>query len=537
MDIADLIEQLQRPRAYPFEVDEVAVHQTHMSVVFLAGERAYKLKKPVDFEFVDYGTLSRRRHFCRREVELNRRLAPTVYLGVVPVVEQAEGLAFAPNPSGGEPADREVVEWAVEMRRLPDERTLGSLVARGEAERAEVVSVGRRVATFHDQAASGPEISACARFEQVATNARDNYEQSREQIGTTVHSGVFARLERLNEQWLRDRRELIEARAERDLARDTHGDLRLDHVYLFDDDPIHPDLVIIDCIEFNDAFRFADPVADMAFVAMDLEVAGRRDLARAYIQAYFEARNDEQGRRLVDFYVGYRAAVRGKVEGMKATEPEVPPGEKSRARDEAMAHWLLALGRLAEPERRPALVLVAGLPATGKSTIARCLAERADFEVVDSDRVRKRLAGLDPEADASSTYGQGIYTDAWSDRTYAECRRRAENILFAGGRAIVDATFHRAARRRRFAELADAMGVPLVFVECTTPRELVAERMAARSGDVSDADLDVYDRMHEQWEEYDEGIARRLERVSTAGPVDASVERIVDLLADRGLSA
>lgn len=531
MEVPKLIEGLDRPEAYPFDVGEVEVEQTHMSVVFLAGDRAVKLKKPVDFEFVDYSTLEKRRQYCEREVELNRRLAPTVYHGVFPVLERDGEVVLGRDASEGE-----VVEWAVEMSRLPDERTLGALLERGEVGAEEVAAIGEKVAQFHGEAESGPEVAECTEFEAVAKNARNNFSQSRQQVGTTVHSAVFGRLEESNESALERHRELIASRAEQQVARDTHGDLRLDHVYRFPEESPHPELVIIDCIEFNDAFRYADPVADMAFLTMDLEAAGRWELAETFVDSYFGARDDEEGRELLDFYVAYRAAVRGKVEGLKTTEEEVPTRDRHRARRKSMRHWLLALGHLAEASRRPALVLMAGLPATGKSTVARRFGERAGFAVIDTDRVRKQLAGLDPGEDASAEFGAGIYTEGWSDRTYGECRRRAENILFAGGRVIVDATFCRADRRRRFADLAREMGVPVHIVECQTSREVVVERLEARTDDASDADLNVYDRLQDRWEPYDERLASRVHRVSTDGPVEESVEQVVESLRDAGLA-
>jgi len=540
MDIDAMIEALGRESAYRFEVEEIEVRQTHVSVVFLVDDRVFKLKKPVDFPFVDYSTREKRREFCRREVALNRRLAPSVYRGVVPIAEGEEGPVVAsearmePEEVPGEWEER-AIEWAVEMERLPDEHTLGARVAAGEADRETVGRIGRHIADFHETADRGPEISEPARFEPVATAARDNFDQSRDQVGTTVHSRVFARLRAANDRALETLRDPVAERAAAGVPRDTHGDLRLDHVYLFDRQSDRRDLVVIDCIEFNDAFRYADPVADTAFLAMDLAFVGRRDLAEAFTEAYFEVTGDEKGRRLLDFYVAYRAAVRGKVEGLKATEREVPDDERRRARRKAMAHWLLALGRLEPPVRRPALVLVGGLPGVGKSTVAERLAGRADFEIVDTDLVRKRLAGMSPEEEARAEFETGIYTEAWSERTYAECRRRAQNHLYAGRRVIVDATFYSRDRRRQFAGLAGEMGVPLVMLECTAPREVVAERLEERSAGVSDADLAIYERMRDNWETYDGDIGRRAAAISTEGTIKETVERAVEELRRREL--
>jgi aminoglycoside phosphotransferase family enzyme len=338
MDLARLLEALSRPEAYPYPVDAVTVCQTHISAVFLAGPYVYKVKKPVDLGFLNFSTPALRRHFCEEEVRLNRRLAPSVYLGVVPVTRAGETLQVE-GPG-------EVVEWAVKMRRLPDEAALARRLEQGQCEPELIQELARRVARFHRDAASGERIAACGRFEVVAANARENFEQARPQVGVTVSPAVFDRLQRLTDETLARLRPLIEARARRGVPRDTHGDLHLEHVYVFPDQPPPDDLLLIDCIEFNERFRFADPVADMAFLVMDLKFHGRRDLADVFADSYFKAAGDEEGRALLPFYTAYRAAVRGKVEGMELREAEVPETERRDALDRARAHWLLALGEL-----------------------------------------------------------------------------------------------------------------------------------------------------------------------------------------------
>jgi aminoglycoside phosphotransferase family enzyme/predicted kinase len=526
MDTEELIDKLSRPSAYPHPVDgEVVVHQTHISVVFLAGEYAYKFKKPVELAFLDYSTLEKRKYFCEREIELNRRLAPEIYLDTVSATASAGSDGGLCVDGDGEP-----VEWAVKMVRLPDEATLEARLGRGEVSVGQMESLARRIASFHARAERGDEVSGFARFEAVAKNARDNFEQSREHIGQTIHQQVFDRLSALNEGQLEELCELIERRADADVACDTHGDLRLDHVYLFDENGLDGDFVIVDCIEFNDAFRFADPVSDVAFLAMDLAFADRRDLARALVAEYLEAADDREGAELLAFYIAYRAAVRAKVEGIKATEKEVSQDEREQAKTKARAHWLLALGRLEAPQRRPAMVLVGGLPGTGKSTLARALAERADFEVIDTDVVRKELAGLELHETGRAEYGEGIYTPEWSDKTYTECLRRAEQLLFEGRRVIVDATFSSEERRRVFLESGRAHGVRARFLECETSAETAKDRLSRRGEDVSDADWEVYRKMVEAWDEPSAATERAREVVSAEGEVDEVVARALELL-------
>jgi predicted kinase len=329
---------------------------------------------------------------------------------------------------------------------------------------------------------------------------------------------VFDRLRALNEAALTRLQPLIESRAARGIPRDTHGDLHLDHVYYFPDRSPPDDLVAIDCIEFAERFRHADPVADAAFLAMDLAFQGRRDLADAFTARYLRASDDAEGAALFPFYTAYRAAVRAKVEGMELTEKEIPEAERTAARTRARAHWLLALGTLEEPDRRPCLVLVAGLPGTGKSTLARGIAERAGFTVIRSDVVRKELVGKWPDA-----LGEGIYTAEWTERTYAECLRRAEAILADGGRVIVDANFPDEDRRRDFLEAAGRLAVQAVFLWCRASPEIAKRRVSERRGDVSDATVEVYDQAAARWQEFGPLTRRTAREVNADGTPDETL--------------
>lgn len=519
MEPAALIASLSSPAAYPFAVGAVEVRQTHISVVFLAGAVAYKVKKGVRLKFLDFSTLDRRRFYCLEEVRLNRRLAPDVYLGVVPVTLEDGHACFE--------GKGEAIDWAVKMRRLPESATLAARLERGELDGVVVERLAQRVASFHRSTAAGTRTPAD--FASVAQVVRDILEQATPQQGGEISTSVLERLRRLAEEALARRQSLIEQRAQRGLTRDGHGDLHLDHVYFFPDAAPPDDLVIVDCIEFNERLRAIDPVADMAFAVMDLNYRGRRDLARICADTYFAAARDTDGQALLPLYAAYRAMVRGLVEGMKRTEPEVPDAERAGSLQSARAHWLLALGELEEPRRRPCLVLVGGLPGAGKSTLARHLAGAANFTVIRSDVVRKELATTHATPD-------GLYTPAWDERTYAECLRRAESLLLQGQRVLVDASFREEKRRRLFLDAARRWAVPAALLVCSAEPATVRQRLLSRHNDASDAGWPVYLQIAAHWEEPGPATRRHLQSISSEAAPPVVQERALDVLRDLGLS-
>ncbi len=526
MDLRDLLAGLTDPAAYPHPTGPVEVRHTHISAVFLAGPYAYKVKKPLDLGFLDFTTLARRRHYCAEEVRLNGRLAPRVYLGLVPIALRRGELRVD--------GEGEAVEWAVWMERLPDDATLLARLGRGEEVATPLDELAHRLARFHAGAPGGAAVARAGRWATVARNLRENFAP-----GPGTEAGeprVVEGVRRLTEEALAAHRGLIEARAEAGVPRDTHGDLHLDHVYLLPDRPPPDDLAILDCVEFSERFRHADPVADAAFLAMDLAYRGRRDLGRRFAAAYRDASGDREGEPLWPLYQAYRAAVRAKVDGVKGTEPEVPPAARARALASVRAHWLVALGALEAPARRPALVLVGGLPGTGKSTLARGLAEAAGFTVIASDRVRKELAGLAPDQPAPAGVGEGLYRPEAIEETYRECLRRAEAAVAGGGRALVDATFGADRHRQAFLATAQREGAPGLFLRCRTEPEAIRRRLAARVGGPSDATWAVYRRAAEAWEPASPEVARSQRDLSPEGEPGRLREEALGFLREEGLA-
>jgi aminoglycoside phosphotransferase family enzyme/predicted kinase len=437
--------------------------QTHASVVYLLGDRAFKVKKPVDFGFLDYSTPERRKWFCDEEVRLNRRWCADLYLGVVPL------------PS----------EWAVEMRRYPEGSTL--LDQLDVATPDLLRRVGERLAQIHATCPTGPAITALADWPVVAANHRENFEQT---SGTDLIPGALhERLHQATEAALDQHRARIHARA-RTHAREIHGDLRLQHTLVRGER-----IDFVDCIEFNERFRFADPLADVAFLYMDLAVRGRNGLAEALWSGWEQASGDHDAGVLLPLELAYRSIVRAKVAGFEAADPSVDPEQTARARDRSRRHWLYAASVLLPPAERPCLVGIGGLPGTGKSTLAASVGRERGMDVVRADVVRKELAGLPPTMAGSAD----LYAPKRKDAVYDECFRRAREGVAAGRRVLIDATFSDPRQRDRLRASAIELGVPGLLVLCEAPAEVSLSRIAGRGPDASDADAHVYRSAAARW--------------------------------------
>ena len=488
----------------------VDVRETHISWVFLAEDRAYKLKKPLVLPFVDYGTPQRRHEMCSEEIRLNRPLAPDLYIGIRSLVPGRERLLVAAEN------DPNAVDYLVEMRRYDEATTMASKLGRGELTHGEVRDVGRMLARFHAQAPPvrprGIGVLAVERRWTKNFHELLAVEKQRAEIERTLA------LERFMHAFVVGHAGLLDRRARSGLVREVHGDLRAEHVLLTT--PIQ----VIDCIEFDSALRELDVSDDLAFLVMDLTAHGGISLARALVQSYRDAGGDCGTDQLVAFYAAYRALVRAKVAMLRAEQHSSASAE--RGRESAAARDLLDLAEtFAWRARLPLVIVVCGLPAAGKSYLARTLAQTSRLPHLSSDLTRKRLAGVRPTARAPDAFYEGDF----SRLTYGELGRRAAAATASRGGAIVDATFrHRPDRDAFFESLAQA--APVLFVECRAPARVLRERARERMRDVSvsDASSAVVERELSSWEPLDEVPAQAHVTVRT----DQSLEReIRQLLA------
>jgi aminoglycoside phosphotransferase family enzyme/predicted kinase len=479
---SDLIAGLSDSRAYPFQCDRVDVRQTPSSILFFAGDRVYKVKKAVDLGFLDFTTLARRLFYCQEEVRLNSRLSPEVYLGVV---------AIAPGPDGGlrvAALGGPAIEYAVEMKRLPERDMLDRRLDAGEVDDAMLDALTDRLIKFHREAPTGPGVNQFGQPDAVAAMVLGNLDEAARYAAKagTLSAGLHRLLERAARGFLEARRDLLAARVASGRIREGHGDLHAGNICITAEG-----IVIYDCIEFSPQFRCGDVARDLAFLIMDLEERGQRGPAAHVTNRYATLAADGDLETLLPFYKAHLACVRGKVNAITAADPGVAEPERPDARRASFRYFSLA-GAYGLP---PSLVVTCGLPGSGKSWLADRVARPLDAAIVRSDVVRKRLAGIAPTLHPTGPEAEALYSARSSQRTYEAMVQEAQAALAGGRSVVVDATFPQRLSRATFARLAESRRAPFVLVHVTAPEPVVAQRLRRRPDlpeEVSDAGWEVY---------------------------------------------
>jgi hypothetical protein len=444
-----LIAFLESSGSYPHQPAEVRTIQTHISWVFIASPFVFKVKKAVNLGFLDFSTLEKRRYFCRREIELNRRLCPEIYLQAVPIYETNSGFSF--KPPG------EIVEYAVKMKELPRGWFLNELLEKnlvGEKEIDRVISVLRQ---FYQAETSTPEIEQWGAPEKLKISTDENFAQVEPFVAKTISPGAFEAIRHYTNCFYVANKNLFRERIQHHRILDCHGDLRLDHVHLTPEAT-----TIFDCIEFNDRFRFIDIANDLGFLAMDFDFAGRSDLGNLLLRNAALELGDAGMPRLANFYKCYRAFVRGKVESIQATEKETTNPQAHERRAARCFHLAL---RYAIAGSEPLILVVMGRVGTGKSTIAKGLASELDWPVFSTDEIRKTLAGVPLRKRTPERQRAEVYSPRMTRRTYRKLLEHGLAALKRNSGVILDATFSTRALRKFLRDDCNKANVQFQFVE------------------------------------------------------------------------
>jgi aminoglycoside phosphotransferase family enzyme/predicted kinase len=505
-----LVLAMMNPSFYPKPPREVTHKETHISHVFLAGDLVYKVKKAVRFSFLDYSTLSKRRHFLQEELRLNRRLAPTIYLAVTPII--FDGSAWRLRGSGS------AREYTLVMRRLPERRMMPALLESGQISPEMMRALAEVLAVFHSRAQRVGRRDASRYPEAVEKEWNDNLADLRPLSDRLIEKETLSGFESFGQGFISRHRDLFRRRAAGGWIRDVHGDLHCEHVCFAPEG-----IQIYDCIEFSSKLRQCDLASEIAFLLMDLGVRGGGALAAPFLAHYVELLNDPELSLLLPYYKCYRALVRGKVEAMRA-QPE----------DDRASRYFRYAARVTWDPLQPFIVIICGLAGSGKSTLARQLGDRLGMPVISSDAVRKAIAGQ-PGRNVVP-FEAGIYSSAMTEKTYSEMTRLAENEITAGTGAILDATFGRRVDRERVLRLAEKYSVPLAVIHCFASDETTKKRLAKRTEegrDVSDARWEIYQRQKEIQEPMEEIPAAAWLELDTDAPVEQLARRSEKFLRSR----
>lgn len=452
--------------------------ETHASWIFLSGDNAYKMKKPVNFGFLDFSSHAKRHFFCIEELRLNRRFAPELYLEVIPVGGSSDRPLLNQKPA---------LAYLVKMRRFPQDNQLDRMLAAGQLNVSALIAFAARIAAVHLQADTADPHNRFGTPTNIITPVRQNFEQIRSALPASTPLQAINNIEEWSEATFSALQPVLLARREGGFIRECHGDMHLANMAWYHDQPL-----LFDCIEFNENLRWIDTINDIAFLVMDLDDRGHNPMAMSFLNAYLRHTGDYDGLKLMRFYQVYRAMVRAKVLCLRLRQAELSTQER-HADLERLATYLTLADHYTQTQPQQ-LIITHGLSGSGKTTFVNELAPLIGAICIHSDLERKRLHHLEADKSGKATIQQGIYSAAANTKTYDLLIQLADCILAAGYSVIVDATFIRQADRQQITQLATRRQCPLIILDFQLHEELLRQRIKQRvkqGGSLSDADEKV----------------------------------------------
>jgi len=500
------IKNMLAVQVYDHPVSRIELIETHISWVILTGDYAYKIKKPVDFGFLDFSTLQLRRVCCEQEVLLNRRLAPEIYLDVVAITGTADRPSFC--------GEGEAIEYAVKMAQFPQSAQLDNMLAAGTLNADHMDAIARLVADFHQSVEVADAGMKYGDSDVVYQPVEENFIQINQHIDTTPYSSTLDTLKRWSQAEFSRLNKALAKRKHDGYIRECHGDMHLRNMLWLDGKPM-----AFDCIEFNAALRWIDVISEVAFLVMDLQDRQQQRLANRFLNSYLEISGDYSALSLLPFYLVYRAMVRAKVNALRLEQDNVSDEEKAQTRTAFESYLELAAGYTRKAE--PKLIIMRGLSASGKSTVSRQLLDRLGAIRIRSDVERKRMFNATDSDPSANKIDSGIYSAKASEQTYARLAMLATTIIDAGYSVIVDAAFLKHEQREPFQRLAGVLDVPYIILEVTAPDDVLRSRIKQRKNDVSDADLAVLEHQLSNWRPLHENETATVITVNSTVKLDA----------------
>lgn len=503
-----VIQAMLKPETYPDHPPKITHFQTHISHIFLTGHWAYKIKKPVQYDFLDFTTLAKRRYFCHQEVALNRRLAEELYQGVVKITSENG----TPVINGKGP----IIEYAVLMREMPQGRMMDRLLKAGEVKKKDILGLVRILVPFYQKARTGKGINYFGRLGIIAKNTEENFTETQPYVDRLLDTRTYTQIVSWTRFFLQKEKILFKNRILNNRIRDCHGDLHSSNICL--DKETH----IYDCIEFNHRFRYSDIACDLAFLSMDMDFHGCQDLSTYLIRAYVRLSGDRELLKLLNFYKAYRAYVRAKIHSFSSDSPELTIKEQREHGSMAKKYYRMALEYVQEAQT-PQVFVVFGLMGTGKTALAKELSRQTGWSIFSSDEIRKTSTGLSPSARKWEPFGKGIYSEEISRRIYLKMRKAAGKLLEEGQSVILDGSYKRQTERLALVDLAKKKGARIRFLECRAPIKIIRQRLAQRAQEsktISDGRWELFDQQRRDFDPVNDPLKSLLFQIQTTLPVD-----------------
>lgn len=503
--IETLIATLQTPDIYPHEVTgEISLVQTHVSYVLLTGDYAYKLKKAVNFGFLDFSTLEKRKHFCEAELTLNSALTKNLYLEVVAIAYDGEKY----NLDGV----GEIVEYAVKMRQFPQENLLSGMFSDGNLTEAHMVQLGKAVADFHATATINDYILSFGEIRKIRQAIDENYQQTAGYIGRAQTQAHYEQTKHFTDNFFSSREDIFASRRAQQKIKECHGDLHLRNICLWNDE-----IQLFDRIEFNEPFRFVDTMYDVAFAVMDLDARGASELGNAFLNTYAEQTGDWEGLQVLPLYLSRQAYVRAKVTSFLLDDNAIDETAKQEAANAAADYYTLAWRYTQLPKGK--VVMMSGFSGSGKSTVASRCARIWNGIQIRSDAVRKHLAGvpLDKKGD------DAMYSAEMTEKTYARLQELGVMLAKQGFTVILDAKFDRVVQRKNVIDACKDAGVPFQILYCQAPMAVLEQRLQERTEDISDATVDLLQAQSDRMEGFTDDESLWVRSIDTTQNIDAII--------------